>query len=348
MVSKNAVGNSLLFAGPDGIGKSLFASELAKLLVGIDMPAFPSSASQIERGIHPDVRVYKPEGKIGLHSIATMRQFSEEVYMTPYQSKWKVFIIHDADRMLPSSANALLKTFEEPAWDSVIILLSSNPATLLPTVISRCRTLHFHVIAEEEISCLLEKKWGCEPELAKKLAFFSHGSVGKALSLLREGENVIRQTMSKFLSQGKFSGYQDLSAAAHELSKSVEESKDAIDKAFRSENARYIDNMNAAQKESLEKEIDGAIAMRQLSIMHALFDDILGWYRDLHLLLVNGNVNYLYHRDSLDILRQTLQKGNIPSLEFIQKSIAEAKLSLERSTTLSICIENLFLKLVLC
>ena len=78
-----------------------------------------------------------------MHSIDALRSLQKEVYLAPYEAKWKVFIIHDADRMLPTSANALLKTFEEPYKTSVIILLSSKPENL-PTLLSRCRRWHFN------------------------------------------------------------------------------------------------------------------------------------------------------------------------------------------------------------
>ena len=115
------VGNSLLFAGPDGVGKSLFAEAFAKALISQDDPK-GSHRDKIESGNHPDIRVYRPEGKIGMHSLGSMRQFTEEVYQSPFEAKFKVFIIHDADRMLPASSNALLKTFEEPLQNSIIIL----------------------------------------------------------------------------------------------------------------------------------------------------------------------------------------------------------------------------------
>jgi DNA polymerase-3 subunit delta' len=111
MVEKRMIAQSLLFAGPDGIGKSLFAQSFAKLIVGAKNPS------------HPDIYHYHTEGKIGMHSIQSMRQFSEEVYLGPYEAKKKVFIIHDAHRMLTYSANALLKTFEEPAPKQVAFFL---------------------------------------------------------------------------------------------------------------------------------------------------------------------------------------------------------------------------------
>lgn len=114
--------HSLLFAGPDGVGKKLFAQAVAESLLGAPH--------------HPDLHMYRPEGKTGMHSILSMRQLSEEVYLAPFSGQRKVFIIDDADRMQNVGANALLKTFEEPAKDSVIILISSRPSALLPTILS--------------------------------------------------------------------------------------------------------------------------------------------------------------------------------------------------------------------
>ncbi len=79
-----------------------------------------------------------------MHSIESVRNFIHEVSMAPYGSKYKVFIIHDAERMLPTSANALLKTFEEPSKNSVIILISNHADILIPTILSRCTVVRFN------------------------------------------------------------------------------------------------------------------------------------------------------------------------------------------------------------
>jgi DNA polymerase-3 subunit delta' len=162
-LERKMVGNSWLFAGPDGIGKSLFAEAFAKALIGIE--GNPKT--------HPDVRIYLPEGKVGMHSIAKMREFTEEVYLSPAVGSKRIFIIHDADRMLPTSANALLKTFEEPLEDAVIILLSSLPGSLLPTVLSRCRTLYFQPLPAAEIENYLVNALKKSPEEASKIAGLS-------------------------------------------------------------------------------------------------------------------------------------------------------------------------------
>jgi DNA polymerase III subunit delta' len=205
MVDRNAVANSLLFAGPDGIGKSLFAEAFAKLLLCSNDPE-GIHCHKIESGSHPDVRIYHPEGKIGMHSIDSMRQFSEEVYLSPYEGLWKVFIIHDADRMLSYSANALLKTFEEPAPRSLIILLSSNPKALLPTVLSRCRTLRFHLPPERAVQ-----------------------------HLTTQIENPIRTKLLQVLALGKMSSYSQLMETASEIGDLLDARKLEVEQLTRSE-----------------------------------------------------------------------------------------------------------------
>lgn len=91
---------------------------------------------------HPDIHHIRPEGKY--HPIAALRKLAEDVALTPFEAPYKVFLIHDAEKMLVASANALLKTFEEPTDYTVILLLTSYPDKLLPTILSRCQTYRFH------------------------------------------------------------------------------------------------------------------------------------------------------------------------------------------------------------
>lgn len=95
---ENRLPQTLLFTGPDGIGKSLFAKDLA--------------ASLLKSGRSPDLHILSPEGKSGLYAIDTLREMMDKEHAAPFQSPGKVFILEDAERMQPASANALLKTLE--------------------------------------------------------------------------------------------------------------------------------------------------------------------------------------------------------------------------------------------
>ena len=77
MLGKKAIGHALCFAGPDGIGKSLFAWALSARIFAEADPG-KDHAEKIQSGQHPDIHVYRPEGKLGLHSIHSLRQLSEE------------------------------------------------------------------------------------------------------------------------------------------------------------------------------------------------------------------------------------------------------------------------------
>lgn len=132
------VPHTLLFAGPSYSPKEEAALHFAENLLG-------------EKGQLLDLYTYRPEGKLGLHLMDTMREFREEVYMPPYQHSRKVFILFDAERMQTASANALLKTFEEPLETSIMILISSFPEKILPTIRSRCQILYFQGTSQSQI-----------------------------------------------------------------------------------------------------------------------------------------------------------------------------------------------------
>jgi len=335
MVNHDRIGNSMLFSGPEGIGKALFAESLAKKLIGTACRD------------HPDIRHFRPEGKIGMHSIESMRRFSEEVYLAPFESTRKIFIIHDAHRMLSYSANALLKTFEEPSVDTVIILLSHAPELLLPTVLSRCRTIHFHRIADEEIAAFLLENRQCEIEKARAFARLADGSIGRALSLYEQEGDSLRKRVLDFLAIGRVAAYQDLKTFTDEIYQAVESQKKEVGAHTKEGFAQGFkqEDLSAHIRHKLEKEVEGAIAMKQAAEGERLFDLIITWYRDLHLLHIGGSSRLLIHSDYKSDMLERLKNGAPTPIEKVQEYIASAKLSLSRSTSLNLCLENLFLKL---
>lgn len=345
IVERGTIGNSLLFAGPEGVGKSLFAEAFAKLVICSD-DLHGRHRRKIESGNHPDIRIYHPEGKTGMHSIATMRQFSEEVYLAPFEANYKVFIIHEAERMLSYSANALLKTFEEPALDTIIILLSSTPSTLLPTILSRCRMIYFQLLSEEEITSCLMQHHQKKSEEAQAIAMLSQGSIGNAVRLMQDGGDPLRIMLIDLLSKSGFLTYKQLVESAASIAEQIESDKKEIEEHIRASLMKEVmDSLSASRKQSMEKEIEGTVATRIAQKAQSLFDIILSWYRDLEMIAVNGDRRYVIHRDYLDAYEQCFKRSANPSLEVVQKVISEARLSLERSTSLHICFENLFLKL---
>jgi DNA polymerase III subunit delta' len=301
LVKTSRIPQALLFSGPDNAPKREFAEAFAKLILSTD------------RLDHPDLHRYLPEGKVGLHTISAMRSFTDDVYLAPFESDKKVFIIHDADRMLPAGANALLKTFEEPSEGSVIILVTSKPASMLTTIMSRCQKVRI----EDSAEISSKEKEPLSSLLLESLAGGALSSYGKILQLVDQLSETI-ESESKELESGL-------------------QSSMTVDRP---------DQLTAIQREALNKEIDGLAALQKKSRVGELLLLVLSWYRDLHLLNANGNRSLLMNRGFEKQLVRALESTGIPNLALVEKAVSDAMLSLERSTSVKICFENLFLRLI--
>lgn len=162
MLATHTVPHLLLFSGAKDANKRQFAE------------VFATNWLDQASGPVVDLYSYTPEGKLGMHSIQAVRRLLDEVNLAPFSAGKKAFIIEDAERMLPTSSNALLKTLEEPPKNTLIILLSSAPEKLLPTIVSRCQVVRFCPVAKssEQHAALYE-------HLAKKRPFFEVSQFAK-------------------------------------------------------------------------------------------------------------------------------------------------------------------------
>lgn len=190
-VREGRLGHSLLFSGPEGVGKRQFALALAKTIncpnaSGEDRTLPDScdrcpSCQKIERGEHVDVLVVHPE--TAFLRIEQIRSLCEHASRKPFEARWRIFIIDEAETMTEQAANALLKTLEEPAAESVFVLLTSQLARLLPTIRSRCQIYHFAPLKTTEIEGFLRERFVRPEEEIRLLARLSGGRIGKALSI---------------------------------------------------------------------------------------------------------------------------------------------------------------------
>lgn len=149
-VFKNGrLSHAYLFTGPAMIGKKLFAENLFKKANGRDT----AENNPDFKLIFP--RVLEGETKIYIDDIRDIKSF---LSLKPYYGPYKFLIIDKADRMTDDASNALLKTLEEPAPHSIIILVTANPKLLLPTISSRCETIKFLPPEENEIAEFIKQK----------------------------------------------------------------------------------------------------------------------------------------------------------------------------------------------
>ena len=129
---------------------------------------------------HPDIIMVSHE-KPGTISIDEIRdQVIHDVAIKPYCSPYKIYIVPDADLMTPQAQNALLKTIEEPPEYAVIMLLTSNGDSLLPTIRSRCVRLDLKVVDDSLVKKYLMEHLHIPDYQAEIDVSFAHGSIGKA------------------------------------------------------------------------------------------------------------------------------------------------------------------------
>jgi DNA polymerase-3 subunit delta' len=188
-VARGRVPQSLLFAGPPGVGKRAVAIALAQAVncpvraaQGLDDACgrCPTCA-RIARGQHTDVSVIEKGDEPSIKIDVLRRALLDVVGYRPFEGERRVFIIDPADEIGPQGQDALLKTLEEPPPSAILILVSAFPDALLPTIQSRCRRLRFGPLAEEDVARILIDKAGMKAPQARALAAVSGGSVGRAL-----------------------------------------------------------------------------------------------------------------------------------------------------------------------
>ena len=151
------VAHALLLQGPDGIGKKQFASWVAAAALcdrskdgSLEFCGQCAGCKLIEAGSHPDLLWVRPEEDKQQISIDQLRAACERLSKTSYREGYKVVIVEPAHQMTPSAANSLLKTLEEPSPNSLLLLVTCRPSSLLPTVRSRCQKLSLAGPSNEE------------------------------------------------------------------------------------------------------------------------------------------------------------------------------------------------------
>jgi DNA polymerase-3 subunit delta' len=185
-----------LLIGPEGVGKATFAFRAARRLMGARPdPAFGALGSdpadpvcrQISARSHPDLMVLDRVGEDGKArksiSVDDARRLPEFFSKAPAISPYRIAIVDSVDDMNTNSANALLKTLEEPPDRGVLFLISHAPGGLLPTIRSRCRRLRFEPWDEAETAAFVSERLGVNEGDSIHLARLAGGAPGRALSL---------------------------------------------------------------------------------------------------------------------------------------------------------------------
>lgn len=201
----NKVSHAYILEGDEGMGKKMLVKSFVKLLQcenpsGNNPCNTCSSCVQMDSGNQPDVIFVRPTKKTGYGVKDIREQIVSDIHIKPYRSRYKIYIIEQADTMTVQAQNSILKTIEEPPEYGLFFLLASNSKRFLQTILSRAVKMTLKPISLTLIDDYLRTNQGVSQHEAMVLSSFSRGNLGKAL-VLKDSEdfNQQRKNMVKLL-----------------------------------------------------------------------------------------------------------------------------------------------------
>jgi DNA polymerase-3 subunit delta' len=202
MIRNQRIPQTLLFSGPEGVGKATLARRFAARLLNdaakieqddlsLDansslitdrekMPPDKRNEDPLVFSSHPDFATFPPDGPLRQITIPQMRLLKERAPLRPLHGPWKIYLIDSIDRANEQAANSLLKTLEEPPSHLILIMTARNAYDLLPTIRSRSVPFHFGRLAETEMREFLATR---NVEDAERRLHLAEGSPGQAVSI---------------------------------------------------------------------------------------------------------------------------------------------------------------------
>lgn len=337
-VTTGRVSHAYLFVGAPGSGKLDAAWALAQaLLCENDGCGACDACVRVARHTHPDVHVYEPESATG-YLIAQVRDLLEDVALSPIRAPRKVYIIDRAEQLRANTANALLKTLEEPPAHTVFILLGTSTDVMLPTIVSRCQCVPFRMLSTEESTTVVSHATGLAPARCR-MAVAVAGSPSRAIEFLKSAERQeARRQMLRAVDALPRADEADILLAAKDLMGAIRAplaDVKSTQQAVLEQNADYLSRGALKQLEDRNKR---ELSARERSgIMEALAS-VRVLLRDV-LMSLEGASDGIVDEDAADIVARlasvTTTAGALGALDAV--SAAEKRIA--RNITPQLTIE---------
>ncbi len=262
-----------LFVGPSNVGKATVARRFA---AGLLCSGDAACRRRVLEGNHPDLIAVEPDGRSSI-TVEQARHTVAQASLAPLVGERKVFLFEEGGMMNDEAANALLKTLEEPSPSTVFVIVAESEDDLPDTVASRCRTVVFGRVPEDEITAGLAAR-ELELEQARQAARISGGRPGLALALATQAEVAAfrRVWLSIPMRVGARPG------DAYVLADEVSAACDPLLEALRTDQARRLATaeVEGASAKTLRERHDRELRRATAALYVSGLEMLAGFYRD--------------------------------------------------------------------
>jgi DNA polymerase III subunit delta' len=294
-LERGRLAHAYLFSGPRGSGKSDMARTLAKALNCLqkdnDSCDHCDSCRRIEKGAHPDISWGRPESKSRRITVDQIREFERSANLKAGSARVKVGIIVDADCMGEEASNAFLKTLEEPPAQTIIILLTTQPQRLLPTILSRCLRISFGAAGQAQ-----------SPYRSRVVPLLANNAAGIA---------------------GAYRRLAEMTALLQSIRGQIRESAES-----EADLDRY-DELDPKVRERLEDQLEARIEGEYRAAREQVLEEYYGWFGDVMLCVEQADKSLLEHPDQLPALQRiaagltyTRAASNLEAIELVRDALA--------------------------
>ena len=337
-VSQSRTSHAYLFVGAPGSGKLDAAWALAQALLCEEGGCGAcDSCVRVARRTHPDVHLYEPESATG-YLIAQTRALLDDVALAPIRAKRKVYIIDRAEQLRANSANALLKTLEEPPAGVTFILLGTSADTILPTIVSRCQCVPFRMLSTDEAVGAVERATGASADRCR-MAVAVAGSPARAAEFLKSAERQeARRAMLRAVDALAHADEADILASAKELMGVIHAPLAEVkstQQAVLEQNADYLSR--GAMKQLEDRNKRELSARERSGIMEALAS-VRSLLRDV-LLACEGAREGVVNADAEDIVNRIVANATTAGAARALDAVASAEARIARNITPQLAVE---------
>jgi DNA polymerase-3 subunit delta' len=312
-----SVSHAYLFIGPVHSGKMTLAMDLSRAL-NCESKNKPCGQCEPCRKVtdlkHADVQVVGTAGEDPSTeakskteiSIEQIRQIQHTASLPPFEGRYRIYIIENAELLSVEAANALLKTLEEPESKVVFIILVTDSSLLLETVVSRCQPVEFITVSSEKIKESLINNWGIDAEKASLLAQLSGGRIGWAVSAAQDD-------------------------------RMIEQRSEIVE--------TMLDIMNAdiETRFTLSTQLAGKFANDRNFVFERL-DILLGIWRDMLMIKTDSREN-ITNIDRIDELARMVEGRSLSGIHSFIRNIQKANVELRQNANPRLVLEVLMINI---